>query len=365
MTKPFVSVLIDTYNHERFIEQAVASALEQDFPQPDREIIVVDDGSTDRTPEILRKFEPHIRLIRKCNGGQASAFNAGIPQCQGEVVAFLDGDDWWEKTKVSEIVSAFSRNESGAIGHGLYEVDESGKKAFINVPTREYACHLHTISEGLDFIELRSYLGTSRLAVRKSVLEKILPIPESLVIEADEFLATLATAISGCVVLDQPLASYRLHSNNLYQFVEFSCAKVERKLTALECLARDLPVRLKESGVLPEIVRVVTLPNAIEAMRSRLALGRGNNRETIRVEQMAFRYAFRHTSLRYRVFHLLVLVLAGLLPPRVFYRGRRWYARRGLARVREHIAAATPVDSLVARKEWSLRGHGHLSDHSD
>ncbi|HZS70819.1 MAG TPA: glycosyltransferase, partial [Candidatus Acidoferrum sp.] len=79
--RPFVSVLIDTYNHERFIEQAIASVLDQDFPASEMEVLVVDDGSTDRTPEVLRQFEPRVRVIRKANGGQASAFNAGIPQC--------------------------------------------------------------------------------------------------------------------------------------------------------------------------------------------------------------------------------------------------------------------------------------------
>jgi len=93
MSAPLVSVLIDTYNHERFIEEAVNSVLAQDFPASDREILVVDDGSTDRTPEILRRFEPQIRVLRKPNGGQASAFNHGIPECRGEIVAFLDGDD--------------------------------------------------------------------------------------------------------------------------------------------------------------------------------------------------------------------------------------------------------------------------------
>jgi alpha-1,6-rhamnosyltransferase len=68
LARPFVSVLIDTYNHERFIEQAIVSALEQDFPAGEREIIVVDDGSTDSTAEITRKFEQHVRLIRKPNG---------------------------------------------------------------------------------------------------------------------------------------------------------------------------------------------------------------------------------------------------------------------------------------------------------
>ena len=60
-----VSVLIDTYNHERFIERAITSVLEQDMPMDDVEILVVDDGSTDGTPDIVRRFEPRVRYIRK------------------------------------------------------------------------------------------------------------------------------------------------------------------------------------------------------------------------------------------------------------------------------------------------------------
>jgi glycosyltransferase involved in cell wall biosynthesis len=101
---PAVTILIDTYNHERFIEEAIVSVLEQDFPRADTEILVVDDGPTDRTPEIVRKFQPHVRLIQKTNGGQASAFNAGIPEARGDIVAFLDGNDWWVKEKLSVVV---------------------------------------------------------------------------------------------------------------------------------------------------------------------------------------------------------------------------------------------------------------------
>src|ERR1700747_3336701 len=111
MTTPHISVLIDTYNHERYIEQAIVSVLEQDFPAAEREIVVVDDGSTDRTPEILHKFAPQIHLVRKRNGGQASAFNAGIPQCKGEVIAFLDGDDWWAPEKLARVVAVFAAND--------------------------------------------------------------------------------------------------------------------------------------------------------------------------------------------------------------------------------------------------------------
>src|SRR5262249_19398733 len=177
----FVSVLIDTYNQEKYIEQAVASVLEQDFSASDREVLVVDDGSTDRTPEIVKKFEPQVRLLRKRNGGQASAFNFGVPQCRGEVVAFLDADDWWEPRKLSAVVSEFeTQREIGAVGHGLYEVDEAGKRLYLNVPDRSYGCHLSNQEEARQFLDLRSFLGTSRLAIRRSVLEKIIPLPEAM-----------------------------------------------------------------------------------------------------------------------------------------------------------------------------------------
>jgi len=119
---PFVSVLIDTYNHERFIEKAIHSVLEQDFPVAEREIIVVDDGSTDRTPEIVQRFEPNLSYIRKENGGQASAFNAGIPECRGQIIASLDGDDYWLPGKLSRVTEVLSNNPAvGFVGHAIKE----------------------------------------------------------------------------------------------------------------------------------------------------------------------------------------------------------------------------------------------------
>jgi glycosyltransferase involved in cell wall biosynthesis len=68
VAEPFISVLIDTYNHERFIEQAIVSVLEQDVSNAGREILVVDDGSTDRTPEIVHKFGPSVGIQCRNSG---------------------------------------------------------------------------------------------------------------------------------------------------------------------------------------------------------------------------------------------------------------------------------------------------------
>ena len=350
MGKPFVSVLIDTYNHERFVEQAIASVLEQDFPDSDREILVVDDGSTDRTPEIVRKFEPHVQLLRKPNGGQASAFNAGIPKCRGEIIAFLDGDDWWERNKLSVVTTEFQAHPAiGTIGHGFIEVDEHGRHLAVIKPEKMHESHLRSYQEGANFLTLRAFLGTSRLAVRAQILHQTLPLPDGLVIEADEFLATVAAALSGALILDQLLTNYRYHSAKLFQFEEWNAAKVRRKYGSLACIVKELPSWLQRAGVNEEVIRILVDAVRVDTERLRLSLGQGWPWETVRVERHANRQGYDHATFGYQLFHAAVIGLAAVLPPAVFYRMRRWYTRRGLARMRQIVGSAQPIPSLVVR----------------
>src|ERR1700758_2803042 len=110
MRAPYFSVLIDTYNYGQYVEEAVSSVLAQDFPPEEREILVVDDGSTDDTAARLRRFGNAIRYLYKSNGGQASAFNYGFANAHGEFVALLDADDVWLPEKLSRLSEVFERN---------------------------------------------------------------------------------------------------------------------------------------------------------------------------------------------------------------------------------------------------------------
>jgi glycosyltransferase involved in cell wall biosynthesis len=106
--KPLVTGLIDTYNHERYIEQAIVSVLEQGLSAEELEIVVVDDGSTDGTASIVEKFAPRVRHVRKKNGGQASAFNVGYRESRGRLWRYWMGMTggrrgscrrWWKRWK--------------------------------------------------------------------------------------------------------------------------------------------------------------------------------------------------------------------------------------------------------------------------
>jgi glycosyltransferase involved in cell wall biosynthesis len=345
--KPLVSVLIDTYNHERFIEEAILSVLEQDCPASEVEIIVVDDGSTDHTSEIVQKFLPDIRLIRKKNGGQASAFNVGIPQARGEFVAFLDGDDWWARDKLTAIVEAFRRNPGvGTVGHGIVEVDLETRSSKLLSPGEVGYFDLASSSGAQTFRNFMAFLGTSRVSIRKDVLATVLPIPLALVVEADEFMSALSVARRGGVILAGPFTYYRLHRENLYQFRQGDPDRIRRKIAVSLCLAEQLPTRLREHSVPDSSINLIVEPIQVMASRMRLSLEGGSRFQTYRVERAAFRLSYRKTGFAYRIYKEASLLLTLLLSPRFYYKIQSLYAGSAIRKIRALLGEPVPIADI-------------------
>jgi len=107
--KPVVSVVIPNYNGALYLKEAVSSVIEQDYS--DKEIIVVDDGSTDNSIEILKEFGSNIILVESKNSGAATARNIGMSMARGEFIAFLDSDDVWANNKLRLQVEYMQKNE--------------------------------------------------------------------------------------------------------------------------------------------------------------------------------------------------------------------------------------------------------------
>ncbi len=330
--KPFISVLIDTYNHERFIEQAIVSVLEQGLGEGEREILVVDDGSTDRTAEMVRKFEPRVRLIRKANGGQGSAFNAGIPECAGEIVAFLDGDDWWAPGKLGRVADALAEDAAiGLVGHGITEVYSDGREHMELL--RETPRFRVDSKEGAKAFRLRkSFLGTSRMTLRKKILGKIGRVPETLTFEADEYLFTLAGLFGDVLILRESLTYYRLHENNAFQIADPSNAAARRKQKVLAALADSLREKLQELHAPEDAAEIILESVETEADLLRLMTDGGFPWETVRTELRNYGITHEKASTAHWLFKCAALLPACLLPARRYYSLRREFARNGAYR---------------------------------
>ncbi len=239
MSAPLVTVLIDTYNYGQYIEEAVESALAQEYPREQREVLVVDDGSTDDTGERLKKYGDAIRYVRKPNGGQASAFNSGFAEARGEIIATLDADDVWLPQKLRRVCETFENHpEVGMVYHRTHlwregeELAEDGY--FVEVSGR--------VPESRVSLLRYAMVGTSCLAFRRTALNELLPVPEELRSQADAYLTALIIFVAPVTAVPEFLARYRIHGANLFQANGGEAARgaIEHRMAMREVLLREI-----------------------------------------------------------------------------------------------------------------------------
>lgn len=208
-----VSIIINNYNYGHFLREAIDSSLNQTYSNC--EVIVVDDGSKDRSHHIITGYGDRILSVLKQNGGQASALNAGFEASSGKIVIFLDADDYLLPQAVARIVAVWKSN-TAKLHYRLRMVDVRGTFLGTHPPQ----------SKSLDRGEVWSTLlskgryvtpVTSGNAFSRAILEKILPIPEvSYRIAADDYLTTLAPFFGSVLALEEMLGVYRIHGQNLW-----------------------------------------------------------------------------------------------------------------------------------------------------
>ncbi|WP_298883994.1 glycosyltransferase family A protein [uncultured Bradyrhizobium sp.] len=212
--EPLVTALINTYNYARFLPFAINSVLNQTYKNI--EIIVVDDGSTDHTQEVLQRYAGRVTNVRTTNGGQAHAFNVGIPMARGELLMLLDADDIWSPNKVERMVEfAAERPQAAMLYHRFQNLDASGRHVGPPQPmvlTDGDYRHKYIRSGGSWWSPI-----TSVLVFRPEHIKRALPIPSYGHREgADTVLTDFCAVTSEIASFPEVLAGRRLHGANLY-----------------------------------------------------------------------------------------------------------------------------------------------------
>jgi glycosyltransferase involved in cell wall biosynthesis len=225
--KPLVSVLINNYNYGRFLRDSIDSALNQTYPNT--EVIVVDDGSTDDSREIIESYDDRIIPVLKENGGHGSTFNAGFAVSRGGLVCYLDADDVWLPTKVERVVeAALAYPDAVFIYHRVQPASADLRPIHKVFPTML----LHGDISG----RVRRAGGwwacapTSAQCLTRSVLERIGPLPEAELRTApDAFFQYLLPFLGPVVGINEPLMLYRRHGANDSGTVAFREKTPDRK----------------------------------------------------------------------------------------------------------------------------------------
>ncbi|NJM45335.1 MAG: glycosyltransferase [Alkalinema sp. RU_4_3] len=208
---PLVTVLIDNYNYEQYLSCAIDSALGQTYQSV--EVIVVDDGSKDNSRAVIESYGDRIKSVFKVNGGQGSAFNAGLPEITGEIVCLLDADDVFVPDKLEKVVSLFqSMPEVDWVFHALQDVNAAGDPIEVSPDHGSFETQVLDLRGMIRQGQELPYLPpTSALCFRRSILQQILPMPEALRISSDNFLCLSAAFLGKGYLYGQALSQYRIH----------------------------------------------------------------------------------------------------------------------------------------------------------
>ncbi|HEY6882389.1 MAG TPA: glycosyltransferase family 2 protein [Polyangiales bacterium] len=240
-----VSIVVCNFNYGLYLDQAIRSAVAQ--THPDVEIIVVDDGSTDDSHAVIDRWRSRVIAICKENGGQISAYNAGFERASGEVVIFLDADDFLYPDACRNVAGAFLAPDVAKVHYRLQLVGADGTQLGTTIP------------RGLDRGDLGKDLRGGRLyqsapgsgnAYRRSVLARLMP----LVADAEDrhgadFFAAYGVAMLGRVeaIEQPPLGGYRLQSEQARTRLSFGNAdrrlpephRALRRYKRLDALLRE------------------------------------------------------------------------------------------------------------------------------
>lgn len=205
---PLVSVIVPTFNRAAYLAAALNSALGQTYPNC--EIIVIDDGSTDNTKEVVQPYLSKVQYVYQDNKGNAAARNTGLTRAKGKYIAFLDSDDVWLKEKCAKQVAFLEEHPDHAFVYsGTYLIDENGQ---------EVGNRLLQEGEEPSFENLftkNRIISLSVVMVRKEHLDSVGWLDENLRQSPDYDLYLRLSKKYPYRCLNELLCQYRVHESNI------------------------------------------------------------------------------------------------------------------------------------------------------
>jgi len=201
---PKISIITPSFNQGKFIEDAILSIKEQNYPNIEH--IIIDNCSTDNTLEILKKYS-HIKWVSEPDKGQSNALNKGFGMASGDILGWLNADDFYLPGALFSAIDAFNNHKRAEIVYGnWYFVNENGKeiKKFQTIPYSYRA-----------IIYYGPYIGSTALFFRRNIIDEGIFIDERFKYAMDwEWYARLGKNKKKFLFINSTLAGFRVHGEN-------------------------------------------------------------------------------------------------------------------------------------------------------
>ena len=220
MSTPLISIIINNFNYARFLPRAIDSALSQTYPGI--EVIVVDDASSDGSAELIRGYGAAIiPLLQSINAGQGAALNAGFSISRGEIVMFLDADDYLYPDAAAQVAAAWRPGTSQL--HYRLDLVDAEERIIDLYPPPEVSFDTGDVVPLLLRSGRYETSVTSGNAFARAALAAILPMPgDAFRVCADGYLVTLAPFYGPVQSIEKPLGAYRQHAESNWSRVDSS-----------------------------------------------------------------------------------------------------------------------------------------------
>lgn len=254
--RPRVSVLVSSYNYAPYVIEAIESVLAQD--DPPAQVIVVDDGSSDGSPELLRNHygdDTRVTLVEQANSGQLQAWITGFSHATGDIVALLDSDDVWEPGYLRRIVDVYARRPGVDFVYCNMRFFGASTKTMLPAgPDRDLGL---SILLGAYFHRFQG-TATSALSLRRGLLGQLLALPPERVrdwVSRPDDCLVFGSDILGAhkVYLADPLVRHREHAGNALKSYGNSPMKTYRHVLGSE---RMLEFYRRQVGITPRWLRL-------------------------------------------------------------------------------------------------------------
>jgi len=211
-----ISIVLSNFNYSRFLAASIDSALNQTYPNI--EVIVVDDGSTDNSADILQSYSNRVSVYLRPHQGETASRNFGFSQSTGDLVCFLDADDFLAPDAAARVASAWKAAFS-KLQYQMRVVDTAGKDQKLLMPR----CNLDSGDVRPRLLSTGRYItapGSGNFYSR-SFLQQIVPAPTGEWPQSfDSYAATYAGFLGEIGAIQEPLAFYRVHDNNMSSAVK-------------------------------------------------------------------------------------------------------------------------------------------------